>query len=79
MAGVETLQSVGAQTQYTQSGQDAVSLELNKGIVVCGGKARRLVKVIGPSDACEKEYCLGGITAESAIEGMMWGRGGRSA
>jgi hypothetical protein len=34
MTGVETFQAVGAQTQYTQSRQDAVRLEFIKGVVI---------------------------------------------
>ena len=34
MAGVETFQAVGAETQYAQSRQDAVKFGLIKGVVV---------------------------------------------
>jgi hypothetical protein len=46
MAGVETFQSVGAQTQYAQSGQDAVRFDVIKGVVVCiRQQARKLAKM----------------------------------
>jgi len=47
MAGVETFQSVGAQTQYAQSGQNAVRFDVIKGVVVCiRQQARKLAKMV---------------------------------
>jgi hypothetical protein len=62
MAGVETLQAIGAQTQYTQSGQDAVRLELIKGVVVCTGRqARKLAKAVGQlAQATHEKMILSG-------------------
>lgn len=47
MAGVETFQSVGAQTQYAQSGQDAVRIDVIKRVVVyIRQQARILAKMV---------------------------------
>ena len=73
MSGVETFQAVDAQTQYTQSRQDAVRLELIKGVVVCTGQqARKLAKVVGEL-VQESGIARGSIAAESAIKSTSCG------
>ena len=81
MTGVETFQAVGAQTQYTQSGQDAVRLEFIKGVVICTGTTSPKISKSGGgsgrSDARENIIVQGGIAAESAIKRTSCGAVGK--
>ncbi len=62
IAGVEAFQAVGAQTQYAQSRQDAVRLEVINRVVVCiGQQERKLAKtVVGLAQATHEKMELSG-------------------
>jgi hypothetical protein len=62
MAGVQRFQAVGAQTQYTQSRQYAVRLEVIERIVVCiGQQARKLAKTVELAQATHEKIELSGV------------------
>jgi hypothetical protein len=82
MAGVETFQTVGAQTQYAQSRQYAVRLEIIKRIVVCiGQQARKLAKTVScwvKRHMRKWNYMGWNSSGVCHKEEIVWSRGERS-